>query len=704
MRYWIRIAILALILGMGFGWSQEEQKEEPVAHATMVVVAEKQEDTVQNVPMSVSVMQDGVLESKSVQSFTDFSFLIPNLFVASFSAKRTAIPYLRGIGAGQGEPAVTTYVDGVPQLSVSSNQFELLDVERVEVLRGPQGSLYGRNTLGGLVHLILKEPGNEFQADLKAEFGEENHQRFNLGLSGPIVKDKLFYRVSGSTFERDGFTTNDLSGEDVDFQDSTFVRLQLLATPNESWRIKLNTYSQDDRDGGFLLSDRTGYQLMPFHVQFDTPGQADRDLSATSLHVTYHATHFDVTSITSFDQNDAFETTDMDFMPLDYLRRQVTEDQDQVYQELRFSSDDDTWMGAKVNWLVGLTYYGSEMTHQAWTEVRPEVTGIPMTSAFLNENYTLDDNGWAMFGHATLALNSKWDLTLGLRWENETKKWDIAHDQVIGGYPVAVTNGQDEADFDDILPKVSLTYHVNPTLNLFGIVSKSYRSGGYNRNTTAGYPYSDELYTYDEETGWSYEAGIKGSWFENRLYASFTAFSLDWENRQLSVPLPGQTGQYYLDNVAESRSQGLELELHAALCRYLDLQVGFGSNAAEFKSYIDPTTGLDVNGNQLPQAPDQNSHLALSYHQQFGDLFVHADTSLARIGQIYYDNANTASQKAVDLIQGRFGISYKGFDVSVWGKNLGDELYFPMAIPHTIIPGSWAVRPGNPREVGVSLS
>ncbi len=697
------LAALALLLFQPpfFAYAQDKAEEPELAHqAELVVTAQKREEKLSEVPLSVAVVDAKALEVTGASDVREVAQHVPNLFYAGFSAKRTSTPFIRGIGAGQGEPAVTTYLDGVPQLTIASGNLELLDLARIEVLRGPQGALYGRNTIGGLVHLISAEPGSEAQGSLEAELGNFQQRRFRAAFSGPIVDDKLFYQVGAAKFDRDGFTENAALEQDLDRQDSTFGRLALLYTPNDHWRLRLAGHAQSDEDGGYMLSSLQQYEQTPYTLYHDAPNHADRDVRAFSLDLSYTNEHLAFNAILARDTNEVGEAADLDFTPFDILNRRTDEDHKQTYGEFRLGSASALELGAAaLRWTVGASYYTAKFDHMADTLVQQ-----PGFQVRLDESYQLDDDGLGLFANATLSFGAL-DLDLGLRTERDDKQWDLDLATIYAGTPLPGVVATDQAEFDELLPRLGLSYNFNPGLMAFFNTAKSYRAGGYNRNTFAGIgTYLPELYTYDAETSWSYETGFKAALAEERIYLAATLFQMDWEDRQLSVPLPGVPGQFYLDNAASARSRGVEFEFNAALNQQIDLFAGLGTQQAEFENYLDPTSGQDVDSKRLPLVPVHNWNLGLNFHRQQGALTWTAHAAAVGIGKLYYDAANSAGEGDVTLVNARVGLNWSAFRLELWGKNLSDETYYHIALPHTIIPGSYAVEPGAPRQTGITLA
>ncbi len=683
-----------------FAQPQDPPDDKTLTHqAELVVTAQKREEKLSEVPLSLAVVDAKALEATGASNVREVAERVPNLFYAGFSAKRTSTPFIRGIGAGQGEPAVTTYLDGVPQLTIASGNLELLDLARVEVLRGPQGALYGRNTIGGLVHLISAQPGAEQRGQLEAELGNYSHRRFRGAFSGPIIDGKLFYQVAAAKYDRDGFTENATTGRDLDSQDSLYNRLALHYTPNDRWRLRLAGHAQKDEDGGYMLSAREQYEQTPYVLEHGGIDSADRKVRGLSFDLAYSGDRLTFQAILARDKNDVAEHADLDFTAFDILSRRTDEEHEQHYAELRLGSATALDLGAvALTWTVGASTYSAEFHHDAVTLINQ-----PDAQVALGEGYDLDDDGLGLFGNARFSFGAL-DLDLGLRSERDNKNWDLDLTTTYGGYPLPGVLAADGADFDEWLPRLGLSYRFADHVMAYLNAAKSYRAGGYNRNTFGGIgSYIPELYTYDAETSWSYEAGTKAALMDERVYLAATVFQTDWDDRQLSVPLQGAPGQFYLDNAAASRSRGLELELNAALDPHFDLNAGLGTQKAEFETYLDPTSGLDVEGKRLPLVPEQNWNLGLNFHRGQGALEWTAHAGVVGLGKLWYDAANTAGEDDVTLLNARLGLAWSNFRLELWGKNLGDETYYHIAIPHTIVPGSFAVEPAAPRETGLTL-
>ncbi len=676
----------------------EDEKEEAAPVAEMVVTAEKRKDPLLKVPASVTVLSDYFLDISGADGIKEASRYIPNLHASQFTAKRTSNLYIRGVGSGQGDPAVTTYINGVPQLSPNTGNIDFLDIERIEILRGPQGSLYGRNTIGGLVHYITREPGNSHRIHAGASVADSAYSRLLFSAAGPLVGDRAYYGVGASQVQRDGYTHNDSLDDDTDEKDGLFLKALLMFTPSEPWKIRFNAHSQRDRDGAFLLYDLGSLRARPYHINHDFKGFTDRDLTETSATLDYSGSRVNFTAIAAFNDWDADEATDLDFTKLDFLRREVTEEQEQSYFEVRFSSSEPLQLGGmELQWVLGASFYTSEFTHNSSNELRPTLIqqGFSLRESAA---YTLDDDGYGIFGQANLSFGNT-DLVLGGRFLQEDKGTDLFLSSQILPPPINVADMGFAQDFDEFLPRIALTHHWDRVSGHLG-VSKGYRSGGFSRTTTTTGPFQVE-----PETTWNYEAGFKADLMANRIYLAATLFSLDWEDMQLSVPNLIIPGRFHLDNVGEASSQGLELEFIARLNSNWKFIGGLGLVNAEFDQYTDPNTGESARGNSLPIAPDANWNLGLQYDSQiFGAYNFYGRADFIGAGDQYYNVANTEGQDSYSLANFRLGIERRGLGLELWIDNAFDEAYFPIAIPGSFSPSGWVAEPGVPQVLGLTLT
>lgn len=696
----LRIIVLASLWCCGlFLWAQEKSDTAPLPETVqeVIVTAEKREAEVSDVPLSVQVLPNILLTRNSIENIAEASQYVPNLHLSEFSARRTSFPFIRGIGSGLGEPAVVTYIDGVPQLSPSSTNVELLDLERIEVLRGPQGSLYGRNTMGGLIHFISRMPDEVFRLNGNVSFGDHQRQRLQLNSAGVLGGD-FFGSISAVKLDRDGFTENILNGSQVDDRDTFAGRAQVVYRPGDHLEIGIQYHGERNRDGGFTLYDLASMRANPHQLAYDFEGETERTISSPSLTVRHQREAISFHVVVSQQDWDATDRSDLDFSPLDFLRRDVREEQQARYAEIRVASNAPVGQSVAFSWQAGITWFDTEFDHASNNELRPTLVQLPI-SLYESAVYRLDDTGRAIFGQGDIHFSNRWHLGLGLRYLEEDKDAAVLLTSQVVPPPLNRAEQTLNDSFDQLLPRLNLSFQPDDQQLVYASAAKGFRSGGYNRNTSTTGPL-----TYEEEESWTYELGYKGQWLSNRIALNATLFHINWNDRQLEVPNPILPGRFYLDNVGEAESQGLELDGRALLTESLLLLAGVGLTDAEFTQYIDPFSGQDVQGNTLPIAPGNTWHLGLHLdrtQEDAGGWFANLDVT--GVGKIYYDNINTVSQSDFQRVNLRAGLMRWGLTFEAWAKNVFDENYIPLAIPSSFSPSGYVGRPGDPRQVGVTV-
>jgi iron complex outermembrane receptor protein len=413
---------------------------------------------------------------------------------------------------------------------------------------------------------------------------------------------------------------------------------------------------------------------------------------------------YDFTSVTAYEYWRTHAETDLDFTAADFQRRFTDERQHQWFQELRLQSPVDEPMEvnliSSLHWVVGASFFSADLDNETVNEIRPGSPPVfAPVSLYQSARYDLADLGAALFGQGTLEINDQLRLTAGLRYEWERKAADL---NLASPLPPATERRSLEDDFDQFLPRFEVAYEWTQRVMTYVSAAKGYRAGGYNRNTLPGGPYS-----YEEETSWTYESGVKTTWYEGRLRLNAAVFYTDWKDMQLDVPNPLSPvpGAFVLDNVGEARSQGFELEGAAQLTRGWTLFGGLGYVDAEFTDYADPATGANLDGNDLPNVPDVTWHAGLEYRQEVAEQWTwYARGELVGLGDINYDAANGAGENDVLLANLRVGLRRDRWGLEAWVENVTDEVYVPVAIASPFSPSGYAGRPGAPRTFGMGLS
>lgn len=716
-KQWIVALCFFLIPATTFAEETQVIKEEakPIAEETksvaekahilspIVVTANKREESIQEIPASISALDSTQIEDFRIEKMADIFNATPNIYMTKTGPSAMPTPFgsVRGIVSSMGGSQVLgIYVDNVYQPHLDMN---LLDVERVEVLRGPQGTLYGRNTEAGVINIVTKQPTNIWEGKAGVEYGSYNTFNFNGIISGPIIEDKLLFRLSGNYNTSDNYFTNNFDDDkDVSKNKDVDLRFRVTSDKEESFRVALTFDLQDYWSGGYteysLLGIDKGYE----HINMDYDGYADKQAMGVSLHTELDFYKATLHSITSFRTEQSKNSTDTDFRPLDLTRMKLDYDNTSFNQELRLASNDAT---APYKWLVGAFAFYEE--YQRDIDFRMNFTNLGWGPAGLQYDITrtnTDTTGIAFFAQGSYTFWDRLELTAGLRYDYLYRIMDYDHldPMAMGG---AATKGKPGRSFDAWLPKVALSYKVNDSIRPYVSISRGYREGGFNFIAELG----EE---YDSEYTWNYELGVKTQWFDNRLLFNVALFYIEWEDKQVETPAAGATvssGTWYFENAGSATSQGIEAEFTAYPIDGLEIMGSFGYTQAKYTEYEGVSPGptgfaYDYSNKYIVDVPKYTVNLAGIYRFENG---IYLSASYNYIGKIYYDRENDISQNGYNIVDAKVGYKADHFEIYAFADNLFNESYYTRGIINASFPAAdnvWYGRPGEPQTFGIGIS
>jgi iron complex outermembrane recepter protein len=686
--------------GLIFGIVASKSETQPPEQAEnetieLQVTAGKFVENVQDVPASITVITGQEVEDSGITSPRDIAKFTPNFSTLSNAGRTRANYNIRGLGNTSsintsGGSAVGLYVDGVPYSDWFSYESSLFDVERIEVLRGPQGTLYGRNTQGGVINIITTPPDNFWQGQGSVSYGSPGWRENQLSVRGPL-EDNLFLSLSGYYSELDGFVNNTFLDRSADYRQNSSYRAQLRwVSPEKDWDVRLTTNYEEYNDGSLITVPFNSPN--PNEIQTDFLGESVVYTNNQSLAISYKGENFDFTSITARRQwaNNP-GSGDGDSTILDIATVSIDVKTLNWSQEFRLQSlaDAKPW-----RWLIG-----------AYLENKD--TAINVTSNFGNDAGTLGfpvgltqstpsdfkDTTYALFSQITYAATPQLNLTAGLRFENRNYSINRRSITEISGFSVPSASDINLADSDSILlPKFAMEYQFNPNLLVYGSVARGYKNGGFST-----LPNTPEETQFDRETSWSYELGAKSSWLNNNLLANFSLFFTSVEDYQLIGFVPPNISTIVNANAVDI--WGIELETRAKPAKGLDLIASFGYINAEFSDFTD-ASGVNYRGNKIPKTPEYTYFLAAQYRSP-GGFFSRAE--LQGIGRYFFEENNQLQQEPLVLVNARIGYERDNFGIYLFSNNLFDKNYFTEAFESFILPGVPFGVPADGRTVGVQV-
>ena len=696
----------------------------------VVVTARRRDENLVEAPYAVTAFTAQALQDANVQRMEDFISLTPNVTLATSQGIGTSFLSIRGLTqVRNGESPVATVVDGVLQFSGIQFRQELFDLESVEVVKGPQGAIYGRNATGGAIIINTKRPTNESEGYVTIGGGDGDEYLLEGSYGGALVEDELFGQVSARYIEREGYLDNITRNEPADRFEDTVFRGRLIYEPTGalSFDLRANIARHKGRGIGFqyqavnIAEDgitATGFgtdtgpidanNVLP--VRDNNVDYGERDMNDFALKIDWTTDLGTLTSTTSF--TDLEEWSDSDQFPYTNARSapelfgfdgtQTGFFEIEAWsQEVRFRSPGDQ----RVRWEVGAYYL-------EWDRFVSLSTGVDTGAGIIRierepttdprnptNSFLADDNSntaMAVFGQLNTDITDKVELSLALRYDEEERQQDVSPLQFPAGEPGA----RNEETFDMVQPKVTLRYQPSPEHNLYATWGKGFRSGQFNQNGISDVAESVGLTgitdVVDQEESESFEIGYKGQFLNDRLRVGAAVFTTDVDGQHF-FSFIGAVSAQILTNIDEVSLQGGELELQYLASENLTLYVAAGYTDSEIEAYaVDPS----VIGNKAPYIAEDTYNLGGQYELPLGasNLNFFARVDYERRGAQYWDVQNSTERDSLDFLSIRLGLNSADDKWSLIGQvqNALDEEYnsewvsggFSAAAPGSI----WNVR------------
>ncbi|MYE81155.1 MAG: TonB-dependent receptor [Gammaproteobacteria bacterium] len=626
---------MAAALAAALCWGASAQEAGDAADAArpaveeIIVSAQKRDESIQEVPIAISAFTGEELRNTGIKDSQGLVKAVPG--VSGGLSGNYMFITMRGINAGTytagSEPALGLYTDGIYRGRHGAAIGTYLDLDRVEVLKGPQGLLFGRNASSGAIHVITAQPD---LAGTGASFTVGAGERGRRNLEGMVnvpLGDRWGLRVAALQKEEDGYMRNLTTGEDHLFYDVSAARLSLRHEPD--WGDATLRVSYEDRE-------QSGVIYIPINPDGSlawgdelttngTTGDYDRvQMAATSLTVNVDLPgSMSLRSLTGFYSNKFDYQEDWDGSPVEFGNWMSQQESEYFSQEVVLSGD-----RGRLSWFAGASFYSEDILYDLHhlTGDIGWLFGLPFPLIF-DERGLIDGDyqGWAVYGETRWQLTDALDLSVGGRYTSDERDGEV---EFLGGgfifgvyTPSPVSGGE---TWDDFSPRVALRYFVRDNVMLYGTASRGFKAGGFDTNRLSEHgdpltllpPPGAGIATYDAEEVWAYEVGAKGTLLDDRLRVAVAAFTYDYKDRQIDVFDP-TAGLAAVLNVGEVEGSGVELELQWVLNRYWDVQLALGYLDAESRG-IPAAACLDCDGNWPPWSPERTASGALNAHYPFG--------------------------------------------------------------------------------------
>jgi len=643
----------------------------------IVVTSRKVTENLQDVPISITAFSASQIEDAGIDEVQDFIDLTPNIILRETFRAGVTFVTIRGVTTGQqGWPPITYVVDGVQSASIDAiNQGALFDIERIEVLKGPQGALYGAGAIAGAINVVTKAPTNEPEYGVKVSYGKGNNAKLSAMASGPIVEDKVLYRINAYYNDSDGLIDS-IDGEDLDFEEQTSVRGSLLINASENVQIDLRAEYTDVEAGAAAQEIVPSADLIDtFNSTWGDPdrgliGVEEREITNLSAKLTWETEPGTLTAVVGYSDieqelwgsaswdkpptNSIFGPVGTPGNPFADAYQSLRDDFETKTVDVRFNSASEN----ALRWMVGASYLEREILN--YLDVGFLISGTTPNNfqglALVARPDIRTGEMWSVYGQLRYDISERMELSLSARYDeidfDSTTYTDLSLSTPVpqpdpSGTPVNTLT----ASNDEFQPKVELSYNWTDDVMTYLTYGRGFRPGFFATGNL----------TLPETTD-NFEIGFKSTLMEGRLRLNGALFRIDYSDQQFTFILPeppfrGTT------NIPETDIDGVELEFVAALSENLELSGGLG------------ITNADVaDGTTAPATPEHTGNLALAYTQPLSDaLELYARIDYRRQGSFFMDAANLFEVEEKDFVNARLALQSDSWTVALFGNNLTDE-------------------------------
>ncbi|MCJ8328354.1 MAG: TonB-dependent receptor [Campylobacterales bacterium] len=632
-KKYINISIVTSLLLVSTLYSKDITKLDSIN-----VTAQKSEENIQKVPISLSVFDEFSMEDKSISSLIDIAKYTPNLLLFNTGQQGLTAPSIRGIAANilSYSSPVSLYVDGVPTMNSFGFSDALGDIERIEVLKGPQGTLYGKNAEVGVINIITKKPNNTTNGKILATFGTEGKKEFIANLSGALIQDKLYFGASFKHNEKDGFIKNTVTNEYINKKVNDYIKLNLRYTPTDELDISFIVSRNKNKNGAHDWASSKGG--VP-EVTSNLKGSSSPRTNNFALKIDYSIdNNTKIKSITTNRKHIDTAIIDTDFTALTKRHLYKNLKFNTISQELRYETKISN---TKLVTGIYLDKEDNDLYIKSITAFDPTGARAKLKN--------LSSNSIGIFGNIVHEINDKWTINTGIRYHKENKEIQVKK-----------INMKLNESWNSISPKLSVLYNIDKTSMSYATIAKGYRAGGFN-------PYaSNNKKSYDEESLISYELGYKGMFEKDTIKFNLSAYYMSIKDMQVEETLV--PGMVYMVNAASATSKGIELEFEALLNDEFTIFASAGLNDTTFDKFKDNTG--NYSGNTNPYAPKYNYNLGTQYRNSSG---YYARADLNAYGKTYFDKANKNYQDTYTLVNTKIGYETNNYDIYLYANNLFDK-------------------------------
>lgn len=733
---------LSLIVAAATAQQHKDSTRNYTLDEVVVRASTKETNNMWKMPSATSLITPAKILNRGIESLKDISTLVPNLYIPDYGSKMTTPLYLRGIGTRSSGQSVAVYVDNIPYMDKSTLDFELMDIQRIEVLRGPQGTLYGRNAMGGIINIYTLSP-IDYQGT-KISIGAANYGTYAVKASNySKISSRVGISVAGYYDRSDGYFTNEFTGKKVDKEQSAGGRLKLDWRLTDRLLMNFETSFDYTDQGAFAygLYDRQTEVVNP--VNYNDEGSYRRSMSNNNLRFEYKTPKVLISSNTGFQYLDDDMRMDQDFTEKSIFTINQRQRQSSFSQEFTARS----LHSKNYQWSVGAFGFYNDMrttgdvvfkedgiktilqpVFDKIAQSNPRAPKFVITDTEIPNPGTYKTPTWgvSLFHQSTFnnILTKGLSATIGLRFDYERQYLGYNTSILMNIEPIKMAPGMPpiskldkeligglHQDNLQVLPKLSIKYECSPDIMTYATVSKGYKAGGYNvqmfseviqkaLNPMAKPVDIATTASYRPELTWNYELGMRADLIGGILRTELALFYMDIADLQLTQFVDGGSGRI-LSNAGHGESYGVEVAVSAAITPSLTLDANYGFTKATFTDYDDGKT--NYKGNFIPYTPRNTFSVGATYSLLFGKKFIEQLSFTAAYngcGTIYWTEMNDIKQPFYGLLNAKVSVRHRLAKLELWAKNITSTNYGAFYFESF---GNSFVQRGKPFTIGANL-
>lgn len=690
-------AILLLLLGWQLKAenilvSTDSTKIPDVVLGEIQISASRDNSKIKDIPSSITSLSSKLIENNQILSMEDVATFAPNFMMLDYGTKIMAPVYIRGVGSKKTTvgPSVGLYVDGIPYYDNSALSFDFYDLAKIEILRGPQGTLYGRNTIGGLINIRTLSPMDYQGTNITLsgeQYGVYNATVSHYGKTG----ERFAYSLSANYHHQDGYFENKGDSTQADEMNSYGLRNRLIFKATDKLSFE-NIFSlENSKQNGYPYAAYVDSTESLGDVSYNRESGYDRLLINDGLNIKYEEEKWEINTTLAFQNVNDNQKIDQDFKVKDYY----FVDQNQNQNLFSFESVARSKSGKKYNWICGVYamqhYIDKDVTINYYYPINLSVKKDESYKEYAQTNTSA-----GFFHQSKYSPVKNLFIEAGIRFNYERSKLDYL-EQI--EYENVVSTNADTAfspmDKFIILPKIAVSYRF-PNSTLYASYATGYKPGGFNST----FEEQDQI-KFEKESSDNYEIGFKKDLFDGVLYSDLCFFYSEIKGQQIARSLVSQNGTY-LDNTGKSRNKGVEFSLNMMPVNGFEAAISYGYTQSKIVKYQKCDT-IDYSGNITPYVPNHtlNITVAQTVNTKAIDFLdnIRFQLNIQEIGNIYWHLSNEKKQDAYSLLNAMISFKYNGIKLDLWGKNLLDTSYNAYMFKST----AWYGQKGLPQRFGATL-